>query len=98
MNVWLVAATVLLAALVLPLFVLVSAPRIDALVAVAGALVVLARDPLRQAIVLGVYGTLLVLLFLVFQAPDVALSALAVGGGAAPLVILATLAKLKGRR
>ena len=33
MNVWLVAATVLLAALVLPLFVLVRAPRIDALVA-----------------------------------------------------------------
>ena len=33
MNVWLVAATVLLAALVLPLSVLVRAPRIDALVA-----------------------------------------------------------------
>ena len=33
MSVWLVAATVLLAALVLPLFVLVRAPRIDALVA-----------------------------------------------------------------
>jgi multisubunit Na+/H+ antiporter MnhF subunit len=32
-NVWLVAATVLLAALVLPLSVLVRAPRIDALVA-----------------------------------------------------------------
>ena len=33
MSVWLVAATVLLAALVLPLSVLVRAPRIDALVA-----------------------------------------------------------------
>jgi multisubunit Na+/H+ antiporter MnhF subunit len=33
MNVWLVAATVLLAALVLPFSVLVRAPRIDALVA-----------------------------------------------------------------
>ena len=33
MNVWLVAATVLLDALVLPLSVLVRAPRIDALVA-----------------------------------------------------------------
>jgi len=32
-SVWLVAATVLLAALVLPLSVLVRAPRIDALVA-----------------------------------------------------------------
>ena len=33
MSVWLVAATVLLAALVLPLSVLVRAPRVDALVA-----------------------------------------------------------------
>jgi multisubunit Na+/H+ antiporter MnhF subunit len=32
-NVWLVAATVLLAALALPLFVLVRAPHLDALVA-----------------------------------------------------------------
>ena len=69
-----------------------------ALVALGGAAVVLARDPLRQVIVNGLFGVLLVVLFLVFQAPDVALSALAVGGGAAPLVILATLAKLKGRR
>ena len=40
MNVWLVAATVLLAALVLPLSVLVRAPRIDALVALELASVV----------------------------------------------------------
>jgi energy-converting hydrogenase B subunit D len=59
--------------------------------------VVLARDLLRQAILNGFYGLLLIVLFLVFQAPDVALSALAVGGGAAPLVILAALAKIKGR-
>jgi uncharacterized MnhB-related membrane protein len=59
--------------------------------------VVLARDVLRQAILNGFYGLLLVVLFLVFQAPDVALSALAVGGGAAPLVILAALAKIRRR-
>ena len=59
--------------------------------------VVLARDLLRQALLNGFYGLVLVVLFLVFQAPDVALSALAVGGGAAPLVILATLAKLRAR-
>jgi uncharacterized MnhB-related membrane protein len=59
--------------------------------------VVLARDLLRQAILNGFYGLLLVVLFLVFQAPDVALSALAVGGGAAPLVILTALAKIKRR-
>jgi uncharacterized MnhB-related membrane protein len=67
-------------------------------VGAAGLAVVLARDLLRQALLNGFYGLLLVVLFLVFQAPDVALSAMAVGGGAAPLVILATLAKLKGRR
>ena len=68
------------------------------LVGVGGLAVVLTRDLLRQALLNSFYGLVLVVLFLVFQAPDVALSALAVGGGAAPLVILATLAKLKGRR
>jgi uncharacterized MnhB-related membrane protein len=68
------------------------------LVGAGGLAVVLARDLLRQALLNGFFGLVLVVLFLVFQAPDVALSALAVGGGAAPLVILATLAKLKGRR
>jgi uncharacterized MnhB-related membrane protein len=68
------------------------------LVGAGGLGVVLARDLLRQALLNSFYGLALVVLFLVFQAPDVALSALAVGGGAAPLVILATLAKLKSRR
>ena len=68
------------------------------LVGGAGLAVVLTRDLLRQALLNSLFGLVLVVLFLVFQAPDVALSALAVGGGAAPLVILATLAKLKGRR
>ncbi|TMK92152.1 MAG: DUF4040 domain-containing protein [Actinobacteria bacterium] len=68
------------------------------LVAAGGLAVVLARDLLRQAMLNSFYGLLVVVLFLVFQAPDVALSALAVGGGAAPLVILAALAKLKERR
>lgn len=67
-------------------------------VGAAGLAVVLTRDLLRQALLNAFYGLLVVVLFLVFQAPDVALSALAVGGGAAPLVILATLAKLKDRR
>ena len=68
------------------------------LVGAGGLAVVLTRDLLRQALLNSFFGLVLVVLFLVFQAPDVALSALAVGGGAAPLVILATLAKLKGRR
>jgi energy-converting hydrogenase B subunit D len=68
------------------------------LVGVAGLAVVTTRNLLRQALLNSFFGLQLVVLFLVFQAPDVALSALAVGGGAAPLVILATLAKLRARQ
>jgi uncharacterized MnhB-related membrane protein len=64
------------------------------LVAVGGTAVVLVRDPLRQAIVAGVFGLLLALLFFAFQAPDVALSQIVVGTVALPLMIVLTLAKL----
>jgi energy-converting hydrogenase B subunit D len=66
-----------------------------ALVAVSGTLVVLARDPLRQAMVVGIFGLALAALFLVFQAPDVALSQIVVGSVALPALILLTLAKLR---
>ena len=70
-----------------------------ALVAVAGGgtAVVLTRDPLRQVIVTGFFGLLLALLFFVFQAPDVALSQIVVGGVALPVMVLLTLAKLRER-
>lgn len=64
------------------------------LVAVGGTAVVLVRDPLRQAIVAGVFGLLLGLLFFVLQAPDVALSQIVVGSIALPYMIILTLAKL----
>jgi energy-converting hydrogenase B subunit D len=64
------------------------------LVAVGGTAVVLARDPLRQAIVAGVFGVLLGVLFFAFQAPDVALSQIVVGSLALPAMIILTLAKL----
>jgi len=64
------------------------------LVAVGGAAVVLTRDPLRQAIVAGVFGVLLGVLFFAFQAPDVALSQIVVGSVALPAMIVLTLAKL----
>ena len=67
------------------------------LVAAGGTAVVLCRDVLRQAIVNSVYGLLLAVLFLVFQAPDVALSVLAVAGIAYPLVLLAALARVRSR-
>jgi energy-converting hydrogenase B subunit D len=66
------------------------------LVALGGAAVVLTREPLRQAIVVGVYGLLLALLFFAVQAPDVALSQLVVSTVAVPLMILLALAKVRG--
>jgi energy-converting hydrogenase B subunit D len=67
-------------------------------VALGGLGVVLARDIVRQAIVLSLYGFALVLLFVVFQAPDVALSALVVGGIAYPLVLVAAIARVRARQ
>jgi len=68
-----------------------------ALVALGAPLVVLTRDPLRQALVNGVYGVSLVCLFVVLQAPDPALSMLAVSGIGYPLVILAAIARVRAR-
>jgi uncharacterized MnhB-related membrane protein len=68
------------------------------LVAMGGTAVVLVRDPLRQAIVVGVFGLLLALLFFVFQAPDVALSQIVVGSIALPAMIILTLARLNRLR
>jgi energy-converting hydrogenase B subunit D len=65
-----------------------------ALVALGALAVVVARDVVRQALVLSVYGFALVALFVVYQAPDVALSALAVGGVAYPLVLVAAIARV----
>ena len=64
------------------------------LVALGGTAVVLVREPLRQAIVVSVFGLLLALLFFAFQAPDVALSQIVVGSVALPSMIILTLAKL----
>jgi uncharacterized MnhB-related membrane protein len=69
-----------------------------ALVALGAPLVVLTRDPLRQAFVNGLYGVSLVCLFVVLEAPDPALSMLVVSGIAYPLVILAAVARVRGER
>jgi len=70
---------------------------IVALVALAGAAVTLTRDPLRQVLVSSFYGFTMVVLFLVLQAPDVALSGLVVGAVALPLMVLLALAKVRSR-
>jgi uncharacterized MnhB-related membrane protein len=68
------------------------------LVALGAPVVVLTRDPLRQALANGIYGVSLVCLFVVLQAPDPALSMLVVSGIAYPLVILAAVARVRAQR
>ncbi|WP_405578777.1 Na(+)/H(+) antiporter subunit B [Streptomyces sp. NBC_01190] len=65
------------------------------LVTVAATCAALTRDPAKQAVVLSVLGVCLALLFLVVQAPDVALSQLAVGTAITPLLILLTVRKIR---
>ena len=67
-----------------------------ALVAIVGTAVVFARDPLKQAMVVGVYGFLLAVLFFVFQAPDVALSMLVVSTVGYPVILLVAIARERG--
>ena len=67
------------------------------LVAAGATAVVLIRERVRQVLALSVYGVLLAVLFLAFQAPDVTLSELTVGAVALPVVLLLTLAKIKKR-
>lgn len=63
------------------------------LVAISGTAVLVTRDPLAQALMVSGYGLALVVLFVVFEAPDVALSQIVVGAVAIPLMILLALAK-----
>ncbi len=65
------------------------------LVATFGAAVVLTRDPRRQALIQSVFGMSLTLLFVMLQAPDVALSEVSVGAAAVPLMILVALANVR---
>ena len=68
------------------------------LVGAFGLAVVLVQDVLRTAMLFGIYGLTLVVLFVVFQAPDVALSMLVVSTVAFPLVLLVSIARVRGRR
>ncbi|WP_328917252.1 MULTISPECIES: Na(+)/H(+) antiporter subunit B [unclassified Streptomyces] len=65
------------------------------LVTVSATCAALTRDPVRQSVVLTLLGLSLSLLFLVVQAPDVALSELAVGSAITPLLILLTVRKIR---
>lgn len=65
--------------------------------ALAGLAVVAARDPRRQVFALSANGLVLSVLFFALQAPDVALSELAVGVVAVPLLILVALTATRPR-
>lgn len=73
-----------------------TAVQVVALIVVVlgGTAVVIAREPLRQTLVLSLYGLALTLLFFAFQAPDVALSEIVVSTVGVPLIVLACLRKL----
>jgi energy-converting hydrogenase B subunit D len=65
------------------------------LVAAGATAVALCLDPLRQILLSGVYGLLLVILFVVLQAPDVALSMLVVCTVAYPLIVLIAISRTR---
>ena len=65
------------------------------LVAVGGTILVFTRDVGAQPIVLSVFGLILALMFMIFQAPDVALSQIVVGAVGLPLMVLLAIAKLR---
>ncbi|MEU6763308.1 DUF4040 domain-containing protein [Streptomyces sp. NPDC046853] len=67
------------------------------LVAASATVAVAVREPARQALVLAVLGLTLAALFTVLQAPDVALSQLAVGSVITPLMILLSVRKVRRR-
>lgn len=62
----------------------------------AGAVaVVLTRRPSRQAVVLSAYGLVLGVMFMVLQAPDVALSQVAIGTAVVPLIVVLAIRKVQ---
>lgn len=65
------------------------------LVVIAGTIAVLARDVTSQPIVISFFGLIVAMMFMVFQAPDVALSQIVVGAVALPLMVLLALAKIR---
>jgi uncharacterized MnhB-related membrane protein len=67
-------------------------------VALAGTAVVFADAPERQAISLSVFGVTLVVLFVVLQAPDVALSEIGVGTAIVPLMVMLTIRTMRKDR
>ena len=66
-----------------------------ALLLLAGTATALVRNAFRQTILSGLLGIVLIALFVVFQAPDVALSAMAASAVASPVMLAVALAKVR---
>ena len=66
-----------------------------ALVALGAPAIVLTRDLSRLVVINGFYGLVLVLLFVIYGAPDVALSMLVVSTVAYPLVLLIAVSRIR---
>jgi len=67
-------------------------------VACAGTGIIFIRNSLDQTIASGFYGGLLVLFFVIFQAPDDALSEVVINAGFITAVILLTYARIRRER
>jgi energy-converting hydrogenase B subunit D len=63
-------------------------------VALSGTAVVASPDPLKQTLLLGIFGFALTMLFFVFQAPDVALSEIVVASVGLPVMVLLAIRKI----
>ena len=67
------------------------------LAGMTGTAVALTARPDRQALALSAFGLVLAVLFMALQAPDVALSQIAVGTAVVPLMVMLTVRKLRQR-
>jgi energy-converting hydrogenase B subunit D len=68
------------------------------LVGMVGTAVVFTQQPRRQALTISAYGLTLALLFMVLQAPDVALSQIGVGTAIVPLMVMLAIRKAERGR
>ncbi len=66
------------------------------LVALAGTAVVVTGSPQRQAVTLAFFGLTLTALFVVLEAPDVALSQVSIGAAVVPLMVLLAIRTMRG--
>ncbi|AHE67234.1 DUF4040 domain-containing protein [Legionella oakridgensis] len=60
-----------------------------------GTAAVFTRDPLKQSLILSLFGFIISILFLILQAPEVALSEIVVTMTVIPLMILLSMVKIK---